>query len=94
MRWRSKWLSNPVIWPAPAWTSSSKSHLRPSNELFKFENVVFTSHYASCGVESYAEMRRHVSEQAAEILRGKFPHNLVNREVMNLPQCRLGQKEN
>jgi hypothetical protein len=27
-------------------------------------------------------------------LRGEFPHNLVNREVVNLPQCRLGQKEN
>jgi D-3-phosphoglycerate dehydrogenase len=66
----------------------------PSNALFRFENIVFTSHYASCGVESYAEMRRHVSEQAAEILRGEFPHNLVNREVVNLPQCRLGQKEN
>ncbi len=66
----------------------------PSNGLFRFENVVFTSHYASCGVESYAEMRRHVSEQAAEILRGEFPHNLVNPEVANLPQCRLGKKEN
>jgi hypothetical protein len=38
-------------------------------------------------------MQRHVSEQAAEILRGEFPHNFVNREVMNLPQCRLGKKE-
>jgi D-3-phosphoglycerate dehydrogenase len=66
----------------------------PSNGLFRFENIVFTSHYASCGVESYAEMRRQVSEQAAEILRGEFPHNLVNPEVANLPQCRLGQKEN
>jgi D-3-phosphoglycerate dehydrogenase / 2-oxoglutarate reductase len=66
----------------------------PSNGLFRFDNVVFTSHYASCGVESYAEMRRHVSEQAAEILRGEFPHNLVNPEVANLPQCRLGKKEN
>jgi len=65
----------------------------PSHPLFKFENIVFTSHYASCGVESYAEMRRQVSEQAAEILRGEVPHNLVNPEVINLPQCRLGKKE-
>jgi D-3-phosphoglycerate dehydrogenase len=65
----------------------------PSHPLFKFDNIVVTSHYASCGVESYAEMQRHVSEQAAEILRGEFPHNFVNREVMNLPQCRLGKKE-
>jgi D-3-phosphoglycerate dehydrogenase / 2-oxoglutarate reductase len=66
----------------------------PSNELFKLENVVFTSHYASASVEAYADLRRQVSEQAAEILQGKFPYNLVNREVMSLPQCRLGQKEN
>jgi D-3-phosphoglycerate dehydrogenase len=64
-----------------------------SNGLFNFENIVFTSHYASCSVEAYRDLRRQVSEQAAEILRGEFPRNLVNREVMNLPQCRLGQKE-
>jgi len=64
-----------------------------SNELFRFENVVFTCHYASCSVEAYADLRRQISEQVAEILRGEFPRNLVNREVMNLPQCRLGQKE-
>jgi D-3-phosphoglycerate dehydrogenase len=64
-----------------------------SNGLFRFENVVFTSHYASCSVEAYADLRRQISEQVAEILRAEFPRNLVNREVMNLPQCRLGQKE-
>ncbi len=66
----------------------------PSNGLFRFENVVFTCHYASCSVEAYAGLRHQISEQVAEILRGEFPRNLVNREVMNLPQCRLGQKEN
>jgi len=64
-----------------------------SNGLFRFENVVFTCHYASCSVEAYADLRRQISEQVAEILRGEFPRNLVNRELMNLPQCRLGQKE-
>jgi D-3-phosphoglycerate dehydrogenase len=64
-----------------------------SNGLFRFENVVFTSHYASCSVEAYADLRRQISEQVAEILRGEFPRNLVNQEVINLPQCRLGQKE-
>jgi D-3-phosphoglycerate dehydrogenase len=63
------------------------------NGLFRFENVVFTCHYASCSVEAYAGLRRQISQQVAEILRGEFPCHLVNREVMNLPQCRLGQKE-
>jgi D-3-phosphoglycerate dehydrogenase len=64
-----------------------------SNGLFRFENVVFTCHYASCSVEAYAGLRRQISQQVAQILRGEFPCHLVNREVMNLPQCRLGQKE-
>ena len=64
-----------------------------SNGLFKFENVVFTSHYASCSVEAYSDLRRQVSEQVAEILRGKSPCNLVNPEAVNLPQCRLRQRE-
>jgi D-3-phosphoglycerate dehydrogenase len=63
-----------------------------SNGLFRFENVVFTSHYASCSVEAYADLRRQISEQVAEILRGEFPRNLVNRELMKLPQCRLGRR--
>jgi D-3-phosphoglycerate dehydrogenase / 2-oxoglutarate reductase len=60
-----------------------------SNGLFSFENVVFTSHYASCSVEAFSDLRRQVSEQVAEILRGKSPRHLVNPDVMSLPQCRL-----
>jgi D-3-phosphoglycerate dehydrogenase / 2-oxoglutarate reductase len=57
--------------------------------LLDFENVVVTCHYASCSLEAYAEMRRVVSDQTAQILRGDFPTNLVNGQVRNLPQCRL-----
>lgn len=57
--------------------------------LLDFENVVLTCHYASCSLEAYAEMRRVVSEQTAQILRGDFPKNLVNARVKDLPQCRL-----
>ncbi len=64
-----------------------------SNGLFKLENIVFTSHYASCSVEAYSDLRRQVSEQVAEILRGESPCNLVNPEVINLPQCRLRRGE-
>lgn len=60
-----------------------------SNGLFRFENVVFTSHYGSCSVEAFSDLRRQVSEQVAEILRGKFPRHLVNPDVVSLPQCRL-----
>ena len=62
---------------------------RTPHPLFQFENVVFTCHYASCSVEAYAKLCREMSEQAGEILRGEFPHNLVNPRVKDLPQCRL-----
>jgi D-3-phosphoglycerate dehydrogenase len=57
--------------------------------LLEFDNVVLTCHYASCSFEAYADLRRSVSEQSAQILRGEFPRNLVNSRVKDLPQCRL-----
>jgi D-3-phosphoglycerate dehydrogenase len=57
--------------------------------LLDFDNVVVTCHYASCSLEAYADLRRTVSEQAAQILRGEFPRHLVNTQVKDLPQCRL-----
>jgi D-3-phosphoglycerate dehydrogenase / 2-oxoglutarate reductase len=61
--------------------------------LLDFDNVVVTCHYASCSLEAYADLRRSVSEQAAQILRGEFPKHLVNGEVKDLPQCRLRNPE-
>lgn len=63
--------------------------LRVPHPLAEFENVVFTCHYASLSEDSYATMRREVSEQAAQVLRGEFPRHLVNTRVKDLPQCRL-----
>ncbi len=60
--------------------------------FLKFENVVFTCHYGSCSEEAYADLRRKMAEQIAQILRGELPRNLVNPRVKNLPQCRLGEK--
>lgn len=66
-----------------------KEPLRLPHPLAEFENVVFTCHYASLSEDSYAIMRREVSEQAVQILRGEFPRHLVNVRVKDLPQCRL-----
>ncbi len=57
--------------------------------LLEFDNVVVTCHYASCSFEAYADLRRSVSDQAAQILRNEFPVHLVNAQVRDLPQCRL-----
>ncbi|HET7099538.1 MAG TPA: C-terminal binding protein [Terriglobia bacterium] len=57
--------------------------------LLDFDNVVVTCHYASCSLEAYADLRRSISEQAAQMLRDEFPRHLVNPQVKALPQCRL-----
>ncbi len=57
--------------------------------LAEFDNVVFTCHYASLSESSYASMRRQVSDQIVQIIRGEFPKNFVNPQVKDLPQCRL-----
>ena len=62
---------------------------RLPHPLFKFENVVFTCHYASCSIEAYARLCREMSEQAGEILRGELPRHLVNIRVKDLAQCRV-----
>ncbi|HXH50920.1 MAG TPA: C-terminal binding protein [Terriglobia bacterium] len=62
---------------------------RIPHPLLEFNNVVVTCHYASCSLEAYADLRRSVSEQAAQILRGEFPRHLVNTRVKDSPQCRL-----
>jgi D-3-phosphoglycerate dehydrogenase len=67
--------------------------IRLPHPLTEFENVVFTCHYASLSEESYAIMRREVSAQAVQILRGEFPQNLVNVRVRNVPQCRLQKSD-
>jgi D-3-phosphoglycerate dehydrogenase len=63
--------------------------IRLPHPLTKFENVVFTCHYGSLSEEAYASMRRQASDQTAQIIRGEFPKNLVNRRVKGSPQCRL-----
>jgi D-3-phosphoglycerate dehydrogenase len=62
------------------------------HHLLRFENVVLTSHYASYSTTAYGDLRRQISEQAAEIVRGEFPDHLVNSEVNVQPQCRLVRK--
>ena len=62
---------------------------RIPHPLLEFDNVVVTCHYASCSFEAYADLRRSVSSQAAQILRGEFPAHLVNSQVRDLPQSRL-----
>ena len=60
--------------------------------FFDLENVVLTCHYASCSLEAYANMGLQISQQASAMLRGEFPHHLVNQDVKDTPQLRLRKK--
>ena len=60
--------------------------------FFDLDNVVMTCHYASCSVEAYANMGLQISQQASAMLRGEFPHNLVNHDVKDAPQLRLQKR--
>jgi D-3-phosphoglycerate dehydrogenase len=62
----------------------------PDHPLFRNDRVVLTFHYASSGVDSYAQLKRDLSAQIAQILRGEFPTHLVNRELLRLPHARVG----
>ena len=63
--------------------------IRLPHPLLKFDNVVFTCHYASLSEESYANMRQQVSEQSVQVIQGEFPRHLVNSLVRSSPHCRL-----
>ena len=60
--------------------------------FFDLESVVLTCHYASCSLEAYANMGLQISQQASAMLRGEFPHHLVNQDVKDTPQLRLRKK--
>ena len=60
--------------------------------FFDLENVVLTCHYASCSLESYADMGRKITRQVCQMLAGEFPTYLANPKVKDQPQLRLRRK--
>ncbi len=53
-----------------------------SNPLLTMDNVVVTPHAAYYSDESVVRMRRRVGLEAARVLTGKWPKNLVNKGVV------------
>ena len=53
----------------------------PSNPLFTMDNVIVTPHAAYYSDESVVRMRRSVGLEAARVLSGRWPKNLVNKGV-------------
>lgn len=62
--------------------------IQPDNPLLKMDNVVITPHMASRSDTADIERRRRAGQNIANVLSGKMPANLVNKDVAE----RLGLK--
>ncbi len=52
------------------------------NSLLKMENVILSPHVGFYSEESISELKRRTAKNVADVLRGKWPGSLVNREVL------------
>ncbi len=52
------------------------------NLLLKMENVILSPHVGFYSEESISELKRRTAKNVADVLRGKRPGSLVNREVL------------
>jgi len=53
----------------------------PDNPLLRMDNVVVTPHSASYSDASFQRLRTCVGQEAARVLSGKWPRNVVNKTV-------------
>ena len=58
-----------------------KEPLDPQSPMLKMENVIFSPHMGFYSEESIRELNRRTAENVADVLLGKWPRSVVNREV-------------
>jgi D-3-phosphoglycerate dehydrogenase len=61
----------------------------PGNPLLKMENVVFSPHIGFYSVESISELKRRTAKNVADVLSGRWPVSVVNREVIGRTRATL-----
>jgi D-3-phosphoglycerate dehydrogenase len=54
----------------------------PSNPLLQMDNVILTPHVSFYSVESISELKRRTAKNVSDVLRGRRPGSVANREVM------------
>jgi len=54
----------------------------PLNPLLKMENVILTPHVSFYSVESISDLKRSTAKNVVDVLTGRWPRSVVNREVM------------
>jgi len=52
------------------------------NPMLKMENVIFSPHVGFYSEESISELKRRTAKNVADVLKGRKPSSVVNREVM------------
>lgn len=53
----------------------------PQNPLLKMENVILSPHVGFYSEDSISELKRRTAKNVIEVLTGKWPNSVVNREV-------------
>jgi len=61
----------------------------PGNPLLKMENVVFSPHIGFYSVESISELKRRTAKNVVDVLSGRWPASVVNREVVGKTRANL-----
>ena len=61
----------------------------PQSPLLAMENVIFSPHVGFYSEESIRELNRRTAESVADVLLGKWPRSVVNREVMGKTRASL-----
>jgi D-3-phosphoglycerate dehydrogenase / 2-oxoglutarate reductase len=54
----------------------------PQNPLLEMENVVLSPHAGFYSEESISELKRRTAKNVSDVLKGRWPGSVVNREVM------------
>jgi D-3-phosphoglycerate dehydrogenase len=62
----------------------------PDNPLLGLDNVLVTPHAACYSEAAIADLERQAAERVAHVLRGEVPPNVVNPQVMERENYRLG----
>ena len=52
------------------------------NPLLKMDNVILSPHVGFYSEESISELKRRTAKNVSDVLRGRRPGSVVNREVM------------
>ncbi len=55
--------------------------IQKGHPLLQMENVILNPHVSWYSEESQSELKRKTAENVANVLKGKLPHYIVNREV-------------